>query len=159
MYDCLKVTHQVTRRIETAKGVSIREGDVLKRVDEDIVGVVLSIRMKGDRGTVFECVGDIILDITPGWTRRVTNQYDKWEHVPHDEQTYRQRRKAWSASYYDHDEDVCKSRGEGLAINGIMALLPDDIVDAETGPWPDSLEDALNFLTDHLENITKGETS
>lgn len=40
-----------------------------------------------------------------------------------------------------------------MAIDGIMSLLPEDIVDWESGPWPDKIEDALGFLAEHLKEL------
>lgn len=34
--------------------------------------------------------------------------------------------------------------------SGIMALLPEDTVCWEVGPWPDSVVQAIKFLVDHL---------
>ena len=34
------------------------------------------------------------------------------------------------------------------------ALLPEDAVCWEEGPWPDSIESALNFLVEHLSSNT-----
>ncbi len=63
----------------------------------------------------------------------------------------------WLWEKYDHDEFRGISREEGLAIAGIMALLPDDTVDWDWGPWPDKIEDALNFLVEHMNKLKNKE--
>lgn len=134
-----------------ADGVPIREGSVLVHVTEGERGVVVAIKRAGDIGTPFDAVGDIHIKTSPGCTR-CTNCYSSWRHIPHNDQTYEERLQSWLRKPYEHDEDRQISRDEGLAIDGIMALLPDDIVDWETGPWPDKIEDALEFLVEHLSS-------
>lgn len=54
-----------------------------------------------------------------------------------------------------HGEEGGKTWAEALAIDGIMALLPENTVDWEgPGPWPDRIDDALTFLEQHLTKIT-----
>lgn len=143
------VTFSQVVKVADAKGHAIVEGSVLKSIEDDSRGVVKTIKRAGDRGGAFDQVGDIHIQTSPGSTR-VTNRYDKWLHVPHNDQTYEERFLSWVYRPYDHDEDRQVSADTGLAIDGIMALLPDNIVDWEYGPWPDSLEDALRFLWRYL---------
>jgi hypothetical protein len=157
MPECLSITYkkEVVVEVRDADGVAIHPGSVVKRTDEDgrdVSGVVTKILMPGDMGTPMSCVGDMHVHIKAGITR-VSNEYGKWRHVPHNEQTYAQRLLSWKYRKYEHEEDRDISYEEGLAIDGIMALLPDDIVDWEWGPWPDRLEDALGFLVAHLEGL------
>jgi hypothetical protein len=148
-----------TTEIECADidGIAIHEGSVLTSTEptDKCRGVVTAIRREGDHCRMAELVGDLIIETFPGVTR-VTNKYKKWRHVPRDDQTYQERLLSWKYLPYDHEEDREASEDEGLAIDGIMALLPADIVDWENGPWPDRLDDALGFLVEHLAEL-KGE--
>lgn len=140
----------------SASGKPIRLGDVLECFTDGDRGMVVNIVREGDMGMPgLTQVGDIHIKTSPGCTR-VSNQYTKWRHVPHDEQTYAQRYAAWffdprALDYNCLADDETKSVHEKKAISGIMALLPESTVDWETGPWPDSIEQALTFLVDHLE--------
>ena len=133
-----------------ADGVSILEGSVLRHIQDGAQGVVTRIVRAGDTVAPFmACVGDIGIRTAPGCTR-MTNCYTAWRHVPHAQQTYHERFLSWTQKKYDHDHDRDVSEDEGMAIDGIMRLLPEDTVDWERGPWADTLEDALNFLAQHL---------
>lgn len=134
-----------------ADGTPIRVGSVLRHVTDGSRGVVVDIKHEGDMGTPFDAAGDIHIQISRGCTR-CTNIYHEWRHLPRNDQSYSERLLAWKVKPYDHEDDRGISKDEGLAIDGIMALLPDDVVDWELGPWPDKLEDALGFLTKHLSN-------
>lgn len=140
----------------SASGKPIRLGDTLECFSDGERGTVVNIVRDGDLGMPgLTQVGDLHIQTAPGCTR-VTNQYVKWRHVPRDEQTYAQRYAAWfhdpwALDYNCLADDETKSIHEKKAISGIMALLPEDVVCWETGPWPDSLEAALKFLVDHLE--------
>jgi len=135
-------------------GAAIHEGSVLASIEpaDECQGVVIAIRREGDRCPFFESVGDLIIETGPG-QKRVTNKYKKWRHVPRENQTYQERLLSWRQLPYDHEEDREASEDEGLAIDGIMALLPVDMVDWENGPWPDRIDDALGFLVAHLAKL------
>ena len=137
-----------------ADGQPIKEGSVLQHVTDGDRGVVVDIKRHGDIGTMFDAVGDIHIQKSPGCTR-CTNNYASWRHVPHNDQTYGERLLSWKMRLYEHDDDRGTSEDEGLAIDGIMALLPDDTVNWESGPWPDRLEDALYFLARHMRQLSK----
>lgn len=133
-----------------ADGLPIKEGSVLQNIKDNERGIVTNIgRPKGPASGPFFCVGDLAINISHG-TTRVTNRYGDWKHIPHNEQTYHERMQHWLWEKYDHDPDRGISKDEGLAIDGIMALLPDNTVNWDRGPWPDKLEDALGFLVEHL---------
>ncbi len=136
-----------------ADGNAIKEGSVLRHLtDKEWTGVVTFInRPGGPRGASFSSVGDIGIQAQPGLTR-VTNCYSKWKHVPQEEQSYEHRYLSWLCRPYAHDDSRDASKDEGRAIDGIMALLPADLVNWEMGPWPDRIEDALAFLAAHLAN-------
>jgi len=135
-------------------GSGIFPGSVLEHIEDKERGVVVKVYKAGDWSILgVACEGDLAIETTRG-TTRITNQYSKWRHVPHAEQTYDQRFRSWLARPYLHDEYKQSSADEGLAIDGIMALLPEDAVDWEYGPWPDRLDDALKFLTDHLTKLS-----
>jgi hypothetical protein len=150
------VTFTKTVKIEDVHGEPIREGSVLKHTDGGEEGVVTKIYREGDRSRWgIECVGDMQIK-TSSFSTRISNNYSKWRHIPHEEQTYHQRYQSWcitrkfvSDSHEEEEDDV--------AISGIMNLLPMEIVDWENGPWPDSLGDALYFLQLHLTNLTEKE--
>ena len=149
------VTFQKVVKIADADGRAIREGSVIREINDGVQGVVTWIGREGDRdGPVMACVGDLAVHL-PNRSVRVTNRYSQWRHVPHDEQSYEERFLSWMQRVYEHDDDRDISKDEGMAIDGIMALLPDDTVDWEYGPLPDRLEDALRFLVDHLESKEK----
>jgi hypothetical protein len=136
-----------------ADGFPIKEGSVLREISDGERGVVVAIvRPDTHDRPALSCVGDIGIQTRVG-TLRVTNRYSKWRHIPHDEQTYEERFVSWLARPFHHDDESGRSRAEALAIDGIMALLPDDLVDWENGPWPDRIEDALKFLSKHLTTL------
>lgn len=149
----------ITIKLADSDGKGIRVGSVLKNIEDGDRGVVTAIGRAGDVQPAFctglpLCVGDIVIRTSAG-TRRVTNRYSVWKHISHNDQTYEERYQSWLCDAYDHDECQGVSEDIGLAIDGIMNLLPDNIVDWEYGPWPDSLEDTLKFLIAHMENIEK----
>lgn len=156
------VTFQKVVRIADADGKPIAEGSVLRCLDDGEQGVVVKILRAGDYGTFLDQVGDLQIHTGSGSTR-CTNRYSRWRHVPREEQTYEQRFLSWfhdktALEYNGLIEDEEKTPDARLAISGIMALLPEEIVDWETGPWPDSVEQALRFLVQHLSSITKPNT-
>jgi hypothetical protein len=142
-------------KIADTDGVAIREGSVLRQIEDNDVGVVTRIIREGDRVRMLipPCVGDLLIS-TRSNSVRVTNKCTKWRHVPRAEQTYDQRLLAWM--YSKEPLTLISERASpdtAKAIDGIMALLPDEIVNWEEGPWPDSLEDALRFLVAHLTSL------
>ena len=149
-------TFTFTREVPLADadGQAIAEGSVLKNIKDGEVGVVVRVIRKGDsHGPMASMIGDICISLGAGSTR-ITNKYSAWRHVPHNEQTYLDRLHSWGKRQYEHDSDRSISRDEGLAIDGIMSLLPDDTVNWECGPWPDTIADALQFLAGHLTELT-----
>ena len=155
MADAETITFTKVVRLEDADGKPIHVGSVLREIKDGDQGIVVRIARAGDtRRDPMECTGDITIQIIAG-SYRVTNRYSQWRHVPRSEQTYQQRLKAWLLVPYEHDDDRGVSRDEALAIDGIMGLLPEDVVNWEFGPWPDSLTDALQFLIEHLEKLQK----
>lgn len=149
-----------TKPILDVCGKHINVGDVLQSIDDNEQGVVVRISKVGDMAvTPIDQVGDLHISISPGCTR-VTNRYNRFRHVPRAQQSYQERYLSWlhdknAFSYNGLEDDERKSDDEKKAITGIMALLPDDVVDWESGPWPDSIESALNFLVEHLTRTTK----
>lgn len=146
------------RPLVDADGIPIRIGSILRHLDGRTQGVVVWIGFPDDRHVAFAApplaaVGDIAVRYMRGSTR-VGNEYDQWRHVAAAETTPWQRMTAWLHRPYDHDEDMGITRDEGLAIDGIMSLLPDDMIDREYDAEPGSLEDALWLLVEHLENLT-----
>lgn len=159
----------VKREIADVDGEAIRLGSVLECIDpgDDSRGVVVRIvgMAKGEEESFFACgpeaKGDLKIQ-TGASTRRVTNRYDHWRHVPRENQTYEERLASWIVRpFVDIWEDPEKSdqeKSERIAIDGIMELLPADPVDWEWGPWPDHIEDALGFLARHLAELKGEET-
>lgn len=140
-----------------ADGEPIREGSVLRHIEDNDRGVVMRISRVGMQSvSPIDQVGDIHIQTSPG-CHRCTNNYFKWRHIPHNEQTYEERFLSWLHRPYEHDSEKSVSKDEGAAIDGIMALLPDDVVDWDYGPFPDRLEDALRFLMQHLSNKHKND--
>jgi len=148
--ETVRITKDI--RIADVDDKPIHVGSVLRSLKDGESGVVVAIRKEGDIAPAIQSVGDVLIETGRG-TTRVTNCYSEYKHVPHNEQTYQQRLKAWKVVPYEHEEDRDISKDEGLCIEGIMALLPDDLVDWEYGPWPDTIDDALGFLTGHLESL------
>ena len=140
-----------------ADGKPIKEGSVLVNIKDNERGIVTTI---GRKGTVTSlpmfAVGDLAISISHG-TTRCTNKYSEWRHIPHNDQTYKERYQVWLKQPYDHENDRGISKDEGLAIDGIMALLPDDTVNWDHGPWPDRFEDALSFLVEHMNELKEKE--
>ena len=143
--------------IADADGKAIRVGSVLRHEDGER-GVVVRIVRLGDSGTVFDAVGDLNVWTGPG-SYRCSNNYSKWRHIPKEEQTYEERYVSWKKTPFNEDLSILMhgesiSKDERIAVDGIMALLPSDIVDWEYGPWPDDLEQALHFLQQHLSKLS-----
>ena len=143
------VIFQKVVKIEDADGRAIREGSVLREINDGDRGVVVQIVRAGNFGPMFSSLGDLVISNRPG-TSRVTNRYSQWRHIPHNEQTYEERLASLLCRPYFHDGHREVSKDDGQAIEGIMALLPDDVVDWDYGPIPNRLEDALRFLVAHL---------
>lgn len=135
-----------------ADGQPIREGSVLREINVGEQGVVVRVIRAGDMGPMASAVGDLLIRTNPGCTR-VTNRYNQWRHVPHEQQSYDERLLSWRSQPYGHDGESSLSPDEGRAISGIMALLPEDAVDWDWGPTPNSLDDALAFLVAHLNEL------
>jgi len=149
-------TYTVEVPLADADGKPISEGSVLREITDGDQGVVVRVIRKGDScGPMASAIGDMLISMGHG-TTRVTNRYNQWRHVQRTDQTYAQRLLSWKVSKYDHDTDRSISADEGRAIDGIMRLLPEDAVNWDYGPWPDTIEDALGFLAEHLtENCKK----
>lgn len=135
--------------IADVNGNPIREGSVLREINDGERGVVVRIVRPGDMGSAFDSAGDLHIRTGRG-TTRVTNRYSQWAHIPHNDQTYEERLHAWLKTPYEHCQFRCKSKDEDIAIDGIMALLPDDAVDYDYDSGPHSIEDALGYLVAHL---------
>ena len=155
MMECETVTFTKEVKIADADGKPIREGSVLREINDGTIGVVTKIVRVGDRVPIMSLCGDLHIKTGPG-SLRVTNRYNQWCHVPRKDQTYFQRLEAWIIRPYERT--FCPSESisdeEAIAVDGIMNMLPADPVDWENGPWPDRLEDALKFLVDHLEDLS-----
>ena len=152
--ETITYTKTVTVEIADADSVPIRVGSVLQKIDDGARGVVTRIARAGMRASnPFEAVGDMHVRIDAG-IMRCSNQYAKWRHVPHAEQTYEERYWSWYHRPETIDTDGLSdvSKDEARACTAIMALLPEGVVDWDHGPFPDRLEDALKYLADHLSN-------
>ena len=151
-------TFTQTVKLVDSDGRPIREGSVLREINDGEQGVVTHISRAGGQAiSPFDTVGDIAIKTSRG-TSRCTNRYNQWRHVPRNEQTYEQRLLSWKLTPYDHEEDRGVSEDEGLAVDGIMALLPDDLVDWDYGPFPDRLDNALTYLDQHIEELKNPKT-
>lgn len=145
--------------LPAADGQPIYEGSVLEAIDpkDDCRGVVTQIINEGDYAHYLMCVGDVLITSTAG-QMRVSCQYANYRHVPREEQTYLERHQSWChQEYVDSgiEEDQTPRRlMERKAIDGILALCPSDPVDWESGPWPDTIEEALSFMAKHLTGLT-----
>lgn len=147
----IESTVRKTIEIKDADGKAIYIGSVLQNMEDGARGVVTEIGLPGTRSSIpIMMLGDIVIQTSPGCYRG-TNTYSQWRHIPHNDQTVRERYNSWRLRAYHHDPYVGTTRAEGCAINGIMSLLRDDVVNHEYGPWPDHLENALEFLVSELE--------
>jgi hypothetical protein len=134
-----------------ADGVAIHEGSVLMHITDGQRGVVVEIGRPGHRSAIpIMAVGDIIIQRSEG-VYRGTNCYKEWRHIPHNDQTIKERFLSWrQRPHFDDFSNL--SQDESMAVSGIMAILPDNIVDQTFGPWPDDFEKALGILVGHLSN-------
>lgn len=140
----------------------IAVGSVLKHVNERDRGVVTRITLPDTKGyVVAELIGDIHIQMSDCLScHRVTQKYADWRHIPHDEQTYEERYQSWlRRKYVDYTLDSKVPEDERRCIDGIMSILPLNIVDWESGPWPDTIEDALRFLTEYLTEKSENKTA
>ena len=126
----------------------IFEGSVIKNIEDGEVGVVTKIVRADDRRKA-AAVGDLLIHISLGQTR-VTNNYKKWKHVEHDDQTYEQRLTSWMYAPSYEGIEWCESEDESRAMDAIIRLLPDAAIDWE-GDIPNCLEDALKLLVRYLK--------
>jgi len=135
--------------IADVKGEPIYAGSVLRKIDSDTTGVVMRIIKEGDYTSMFSCIGDMEIHISPGITR-VSNQYDKWIHVPKSEQTFYQRYLSWyqKPSYIDEWSEI--SKDEQICMEGILSILPDECINWEFDP-PGNFTEALNLLANYLD--------
>lgn len=147
-----KVTFTYTVSIADADDIPIRKGDVLRDIDSGESGVVIKIMRAGDRGYVFDMVGDLKILTQTGITR-TTNKYKQFRHVDKADQTYWERYRSWLVTPFHHDEYMQASKDEQIAMEGIFALLPEDAVNWE---WesPQRIEDALKCLMRHLTELS-----
>lgn len=138
--------------IADCDGNPIEVGSVLKCIEDNRRGVVEAILEEGDIALhPIPQVGDVVIRTGYG-TNTITNRYDKWQHIPHDEQTYMERYYSWRYSSIEPDySDRGITREEAISIQGILALLPEDTVDYEFGDnFADNIEDALLLLAEYL---------
>jgi hypothetical protein len=142
----------------SADGKIISKGSVLHHVSENCRGVVVRIVRTGDRGTVFDAVGDLNIRISAG-SMRVTNRYNDWRIIPRAEQTYEERYYSW-VHMGEFDAELYSeslSKDEAYAIDGIMALFPTDPVDHTYGTPVHYVSDAIRYLAEHLDALQRKE--
>jgi hypothetical protein len=150
--------HVITQTIEIPivdrAGVPIRIGSVIRTEKPGSVcrGVVVEIADTAGTYRHAGAVGDIVVKFAPG-SRRVTNCYSEWEHIPRAAQTVEERYESWMTQPFeweDADADEllpgARTRDEALAIEGILALLPEDRFADGYASLPDSIEDALGIV-------------
>lgn len=132
-------------------GVPIREGSVLCEIADNEKGIVTRIIRAEDKyAPMAAAVGDLLIRTGAGCTR-VTNRYSKWQHVPKAQQTYQERWLSWSYTRRAPDAEW----DEEHMVSGIMALLPDDIVDDNWEVWPSTFENVMPVLAAHLDKLDK----
>lgn len=142
----------VTRvvRIADADGRPIREGSVLQEVKGTTRGVVSRIVRKDDTSFPFAaCVGDVVLQTSCAAAQHFTSRYEAYRHVPKDKQTYLERYLSWLCSTPKRTptDEACAYQ------TGILALLPDSVVDWDGDRFPDTPENVLWYLAEHLEKL------
>lgn len=143
------ITFTTVVQIADCDGQSIKEGSVLRHTQDNCRGVVTKIIRAGDSGPMFSGVGDMAIRESSNCTR-MSNNYKMWKHIPHDEQLFEERYYSWLCREPYYDESRSISKDKQLAVDGIMAMLPSDVVDWDYGPFPDTLEDALWYLSKFL---------
>ena len=117
------------------------------------VGMVRRIIRFGDQGSLLSQVGDLDLDMQNSVVR-TTNKYDEWVHVAHDDQTCVQRLESWKLKPYEDDATFGAANldaGLRQAIDGMLNLLPNSVVDWRDGPWPDTLNEMLGMLAEYID--------
>lgn len=144
--------------IRDIDGLPIREGDVLRNIEDGDQGVVLKIWRAGDVSVGLpKREGELSIGNGDG-SERVTNLYHKWRHVPKNGQTHWQRFVAWTRkplpSWWleDANADV------RVAVSGIMALIPDGRINFDACN-PETTEEALQHLARYLDTLAKKEGS
>lgn len=154
--DAITVKKLIEVKIEDKNKVPIRVGSVLKCVEDGTRGVVQEIAIDGKVFDTPTCEGDLKIKLKPGH-HRITNRYDKWEHIPHENQTYLEKYTSWLFKPFEPIGCGDMSEDTELAIQGIVALLPEDTIDENGEPWIDRIEGALELLAEHLDEIKKSD--
>ena len=152
--ELIEVTVKQTLTLADADGMAIHEGSVLRHITGNCRGVVDRISRLGMcASSPFDQIGDIHIRTGPG-SHRCTNNYKTWRHIPKSEQTHEERFLSWINSGFDFDGEFSQnSRDAAFAISGIQALLPPELVDHMIEECTDSIETALGFLADYLDEL------
>lgn len=141
-----------------ADGKRIDVGSVLVDIeDPKRRGVVVRIYTQEDRDNGIQvvgpvAVGDMEIARGPGDVT-FSCQYDKWRHVPDEEQTYTERFRSSMAAGFQPDENMALNPRLQKIMWVLLDLFPKHPVDWEWGPWPDSPEDVIGMLAEHLDEL------
>ena len=138
-----------------AEGKPIYVGDILQDLSSREIGVVTQIVKENNLITY---PGPIQIDdmcVKLKYGTRIGNKYNNWKHVPRKKQTYYQRYLSWLHSKFEPEnftESITKE--EQISVNGILSLLPEDPCDYENGVFYDRLEEILEVLSIHLDELS-----
>lgn len=146
---------RITSITSNKSGKVISLGDVLRHQSDGTSGVVVELGIPGQLSRFpGMAVGDIAIQ-TSRQNTRITNCYDEWSPVPHDDQTYEQRYVSWLLRPFEPwGEEYGHSRDCTIALDGIMALLPTSITGHQDF-YPRDIEDVISRLAEHLETLRK----
>lgn len=130
----------------SAFGKNIELGDVIKRIDKpETRGVVVRIASLYKDRLLAEQENDVGVQLSQGCLR-ITNQFDKWEHIPKSEQKMEERFESWKATPVDFDNE------EDFFVWSVMKLC-DEISDDD---YPLYNIDAMSLLSRQIAKL-KGE--
>lgn len=141
---------------KSAHGQYLQQGNVVRKIKGDkqdrVTGIIMRTLKPGDKGNVFQMVGDIEIYISQGVTR-ITNKYSEWEHVPKEEQTFFQRYMSWlytpgeKPEYEEHMSD-----DEWMCYRGIVDILPEETVDWDNNP-PSNFTEVFRILAQYMDTL------
>lgn len=143
-------------------GGTIQIGDVLINVNDKARGVVIDIAQRGKLhryAGIPHNHGDLTIMITTG-LQRITNRYDQWKHIDHDQQTPLERYRSFCVRPPNIDEDdESISQDEQYAVAGILALLPswftDDVRELGAPRFLEVLKVMAEYAESQRERLEK----
>lgn len=137
-----------------ADGKEIKVGSVLLNIYDKRRGVVVDLADDSGKWMRYSilppCLGDMRIKLEPG-LYRVTNSCSEWKHIPHDDQTYRERYESWFVRPHYYDDSKPIGEEVDLLISGICSISSKKILDDYEKMDIISIEESLLRLVEHLE--------